>query len=89
MAEYIHHPSRQGSTLQIQGPRGFKGSKGDAVRLTRSCTCMCNVHSSKVASDEDAVDSICRLVSIQCNSASHHPGQQKHTIYSRRRKNVS
>lgn len=27
----------QGSVLQIQGPRGFKGSKGEAVRSYTNC----------------------------------------------------
>lgn len=31
--------SVQGSTLQIQGPRGFKGSKGDPVRWGFCCNC--------------------------------------------------
>lgn len=31
----MSHPLLQGSVLQIQGPRGYKGSKGDLVRALK------------------------------------------------------
>lgn len=50
----------QGSVLQIQGPRGFKGSKGDAVRPSGSFShlscCSINWHSSRVTWVKDIFD---------------------------------
>lgn len=54
---HIHNLFPQGSTLQIQGPRGFKGSKGDAVRSSWCCRLLC-FHAMTDSS-------VCGFISVQ------------------------